>query len=93
MISNILRLFIFILSINILLGFVITSNDNQRIHPLLKQRSAENDNEFVWFTRDIPNEIIKPKQLPPSSPPKDSFAWKVLNRKFPININPTHKIE
>ena len=87
MISNILRVFILILSINILLGFVIKSNDNQRIYPLLKQRSTDNDNEFVWFTRDIPNDIIKP------SSSKDSFAWKTINRKFPLNLNPIHTVE
>jgi hypothetical protein len=87
MIGNILRFFIFLFLVNLLLGFVIKSNDNQRIYHLLKQRSAENDNEFVWFTRDIPNEDYKLKQQ------EDLFPWKIINRKYPFNINPTYKIE
>jgi hypothetical protein len=87
MIGNILRLIIFLFLVNLLLGFVIKSNDNQRIYHLLKQRSAENDNEFVWFTRDIPNEDYKFKQH------EDLFPWKIINQKYPFNINPTYKIE
>jgi hypothetical protein len=45
--------FVLILLCHCLLGFHGRSIDNRRFHPLLKHRSAENDNEYVWFTRSI----------------------------------------
>lgn len=50
--------------IDIIFGFYLASDDNQRIYPILKkQRSAEYDNEYVWFTRDVANEQLRPKPL------------------------------
>ena len=53
--SNILRLLIFLLLVNIIFGLYTTSDDNRRLYQLLKQRSAENDYEYVWFTRSVRN--------------------------------------
>jgi len=57
MISNIARLLIFLLLVNIVFGLYTTSDDNRQFNKLLKQRSMENDNEYVWFTRDVSNNI------------------------------------
>jgi hypothetical protein len=73
--------------IHVLLGFYVRSNDNQRIYHLLKQRSLENDNEYVWFTRNIPDEEIKQQQ----QQQQDLFPWKFSNRKYPLNENPIYK--
>lgn len=52
-VSNLVRLSIVILLVNIVLGLDAVSDDNRRLYQLLKQRSADNDNEYVWFTRDV----------------------------------------
>jgi hypothetical protein len=92
MISNIVRLFILLLLVNILFGYYITTDDNQRFYQLLKQRSAENDNEYVWFTRDIHNDMnndeIKQDRLWKQ---QDLFHSKIFNnifnRKYPFIEN------
>ena len=56
--SNILRLLIFLLLVNIIFGLYTTSDENRRLYQLLKQRSAENDYEYVWFTRNVRNNDI-----------------------------------
>ena len=80
MMFNIVRLSIFLLLVNILCGLYVTSDDNRRAYHLLKQRSAENDNEYVWFTRNIPddinNEEIKQE--------RDLFRSKMFHRKNPF---------
>ena len=35
------------------MGLSAKSVNNRRFLQLLKQRSPENDNEYVWFTRDV----------------------------------------
>lgn len=57
MVSNIARLLIFLLLVNIVFGLNTISNNNRRSNHLLKRRSMENDNEYVWFTRDIHNDM------------------------------------
>jgi hypothetical protein len=88
MISRILRLLILLLIVNIIFGFNVISDDNQRLYQLLKQRSAENDNEYVWFTRNAPTDEIKQDQLQKY---QDLIRSKILknsfNRKYPLIEN------
>ncbi|CAF1002267.1 unnamed protein product [Adineta steineri] len=84
MICNIVRLLIFTLLVNIIFGFSTTSNDNRRLYQLLKQRSAENDNEYVWFTRDI-HQRINDEEMKANE--NDLFHPKIFNnikhQKYP----------
>ncbi|CAF1564614.1 unnamed protein product [Rotaria magnacalcarata] len=50
---NILRLLVFVLLVNAIFGSHGALNANQLLYKLLKQRSIDSDNEYVWFTRDI----------------------------------------
>jgi hypothetical protein len=94
MISNILRLLIFLLLLNIILGLNTPSADKQRAYHLLKQRSADNDNEYVWFTRDIHEEMSSEdtnEQQQQQRKQQDLYRFKLLNnmfnRKYPIVKN------
>ncbi|UJR26808.1 hypothetical protein I4U23_008121 [Adineta vaga] len=57
-VCNIVRIYMALLVVNIVFGFDEISDDNRRFNSLLKQRSAENDNEYVWFTRDLHNTMV-----------------------------------
>ncbi|CAF3444581.1 unnamed protein product [Rotaria sp. Silwood1] len=57
MISNTVRFLILLLLVNVICGSYATSNDNRRFYQLLKPRSSDNNNEYVWFTRDVHNDI------------------------------------
>jgi hypothetical protein len=82
-----IRLLIFFLLVNILFGFYITSDDNGRLNQLLKQRSLENDNEYVWFTRNIPDETKQDQ----SRQQEDFFHSKMFHRKYPFVKNVMHE--
>lgn len=86
MISYIRQFFILILLLHIVLAIHGRAVDQRRMLRLFKQRSAENDNEYVWFTRNIhpdmmnddaarPNlqDIDRPQALPASDPGGDSL--------------------
>jgi hypothetical protein len=95
-VSNIVRLLIFLLLVNIICGLSATSDDNRRFYQLLKQRSAENDYEYVWFTRDIHNDMdsedIKREQLRKQ---QDLLRLKIFknifDRKYPFIENNMYK--
>ena len=86
MISYIRQFLILILLLHIVLAIHGRSVDQRRMLRVFKPRSAENDNEYVWFTRNIhkdminddaarPNlqEIDRPQALPVSDPGGDSL--------------------
>ncbi len=88
MIFNIVRLLILLLLLNIVFGYYITTDDNQQFYRLLKQRSADNDNEYVWFTRDIHNDEIKQDPVWNQKDLIHSKIFKnIFNRKYPFVEN------
>lgn len=83
-----MRLLVFLLLINLILGLYVTSDDNQQFYRLLKERSAENDNEYVWFTRNIPDDELKQEQLRNQQDLMNSKFYKnMLFRKHPFIAN------
>ncbi len=92
MISSVVRLLILLLLVNIIVGFYVPSGDNRQFHQLLKQRSAENDNEYVWFTRDIHNDEIEQDQLEKHHLFWLNFFKNYFNsRKYPFIENTMYK--
>ena len=58
MISQIRQLLILSLLLHIVLGINGRAVDQRRMLQLLKQRSTDNDNEYVWFTRNIHTDMM-----------------------------------
>ena len=51
---NLRQMFVFIVILDSLILIEMRSIDQQRLFQMLKQqRSTDNDNEYVWFTRNI----------------------------------------
>lgn len=86
MITNIIRFLILLLLINLIVGYYITPDDNQQFDRVLKERSAENDNEYVWFTRNIPADeqnLLQQRQDLLNA----RFNAKKFHRKYPFVVN------
>ncbi|CAF2432731.1 unnamed protein product [Rotaria sp. Silwood2] len=96
MIFNTVRLLIFLLLVNIIVGSYAASNDKRQFYQLLKPHSVENNNEYVWFTRDIHNDI-KNDELKQDyqRKQKNSLRFKIfnkaINRKYPFGENIIHE--
>ncbi|CAF1043537.1 unnamed protein product [Rotaria sp. Silwood1] len=92
MISNTVRFLILLLLVNVICGSYATSNDNRRFYQLLKPRSSDNNNEYVWFTRDVHNDI-NINEMKQDRPRKiqNLFSFKSFNkifdRKYPLGEN------
>ena len=57
--ANLRHLFILLLLAELFLACHGRSLDQQRLYQYLKQqRSADNDNEYVWFTRNIHPDML-----------------------------------
>lgn len=85
MLATLVRLFSLIFLINIISGLYLPSDQEQQVYPLVKQaRSAENDYEYVWFTRDLGHEQYaanRPQNL--RQPHPNFFRSKISNQKYP----------
>ncbi len=84
------------LLVNIVFGLYTTSDDNRQFNKLLKQRSMENDNEYVWFTRDVSNNIdeeeMQRDQLRKQQVLSRSKIFKnIIRRKYPFIENTMDK--
>ena len=56
---NLRHICIFLLLLDTFLLIQMRSIDQQRLFQILKQqRSADNDNEYVWFTRNIHRDMF-----------------------------------
>ena len=84
MMDHIRQVIVLLFLVNIILGRVVTMGEQRAWNDrLFQRRSAENDNEYVWFTRDIHNEMMKnpPVQM-------NRFQQAISHRKYPYLANP-----
>ncbi|CAF1361876.1 unnamed protein product [Rotaria sordida] len=83
MILNTVRLLTFLLLVHIVFGSYTTLNDNRRFYQLLKPRSKENNNEYVWFTRNIHNDINSDNiKQDHQYKQQNLFRLKIFNKTF-----------
>ncbi|CAF3213339.1 unnamed protein product [Rotaria socialis] len=89
MICNILRLLVFVLLVNTIFGSYGARNANQQLYQLLKQRSIDSDNEYVWFTRDT-HDNFNDENMKPNHQRKIHNRFHLKNRHK--TFNPKHTV-
>lgn len=57
---NTLQISIIVLLISIIFGSYATSDEARQVPKSIRERSVDSNNEYVWFTRDAPDENGKP---------------------------------
>ncbi|CAF3796512.1 unnamed protein product [Rotaria sordida] len=73
----------FKIALHIVFGSYTTLNDNRRFYQLLKPRSKENNNEYVWFTRNIHNDINSDNiKQDHQYKQQNLFRLKIFNKTF-----------
>ena len=78
-----------ILLFNLAYGVLSTVDNDRRLARPLKPRSADNDNEYVWFTRDVHDAVDSSKETEQARPSQQQARFlsksfrDFLHRKYP----------
>lgn len=84
MIDHIRQILLLSLIVTILSVRDVTSDEHQqRNYRLVQRRSAEHDNEYVWFTRNVPENLDE--NIMPINPvqQRKPMDWIIRHRQHP----------
>lgn len=92
MIAHMRQILLLSLLVVILSARDVTSNEHQQWNPrILQRRSAEHDNEYVWFTRNVPEEMDDEPNRIDQYHQRKPMHWKFPHRQYQLHVDSLFK--